>query len=263
MSEAALVIVDVTEGVAELRLNRPSALNAFDIPLADAFAKAVANIVADDRVRAILITAEGKGFVAGGDVSAMGASPERGHEVVNQLLGILNPAVLALRRSDAPVIAAVRSVAAGAGLSLLASADLVVLDQNAKLVMGYDQVGGIPDCGGSWFLTHRLGRGRVMELMLLGRAISATEALNSGLATEICPEAEVEATARAMAQKIAQGPTVSFGKFRRLVDQACVSGLAEQLETERSAFVSVAQTEDFQEGVSAFLARRKPHFQGK
>lgn len=260
---ADLVRLSIDGPIAELRLNRPDALNALDVPLARAFADAVETLRANGDVRAVLLTAEGRGFVAGGDVSAMAADPDRGHEVVDELLTVLNPAILALRDGPAPVIAAVRGVAAGAGLSLMAGADLVVLDDAAKLVMAYDQVAGIPDCGGSWFLTHKLGRAKVFEMLLLGRPLSPQDALSAGLATELAPAGEVEARARELAAHVAKGPTASFNRVRRLVDAAPQTTLADQLAAERAAFVAAAQSDDFKEGVAAFTQRRKPDFKGK
>lgn len=261
MSE--LVVVTKDGAVAELRFNRPEALNALDLPISRAFAAAVADVTADPNIRAIVLSGEGRAFVAGGDVSAMAADPDRGHEVVDALLEVLNPALIALRENDAPVIAAVRGVAAGAGLSLVANADIVVADENAKFVMAYDQVAGVPDCGGSWFLTHRLGRARVMDMMLTGAPLTAAEAQIAGLVSRLVPADEVDATARALAAKIATGPTASFGRFRRLVDAAPHTTLADQLAAERAAFVAAAQSDDFREGVAAFTARRKPEFKGR
>lgn len=261
MSE--LVVVTRDGAVAEIRFNRPKALNALDLPLARAFADAVADVTADPGVRAIVLSGEGRAFVAGGDVSAMAADPDRGHEVVDALLEVLNPAILALRENDAPVVAAVRGVAAGAGLSLVANADVVVADEGAKFVMAYDQVAGVPDCGGSWFLTHRLGRARVMDMMLTGAPLTAVEAQTAGLVSRLVPGDEVDETARVLAARIAKGPTASFGRFRRLVDAAPHTTLADQLAAERAAFVAAARSEDFREGVAAFTARRKPEFKGR
>ncbi|MAM61315.1 enoyl-CoA hydratase-related protein [Maritimibacter sp. UBA3975] len=258
-----LVKVTKAGAVAELRFNRPEALNALDLPLARAFAAAVADVTGDPAIRAIVLSGEGRAFVAGGDVSAMAADPARGHEVVDALLEVLNPAILALRENDAPVVAAVRGVAAGAGLSLVANADVVVADEGAKFVMAYDQVAGVPDCGGSWFLTHRLGRARVMDMMLTGAPLSATDAQAAGLVSRLCPADEVDEVARALAAQIAKGPTASFGRFRRLVDAAPRTTLADQLAAERDQFVAAAQSEDFREGVAAFIARRKPEFKGR
>ncbi|WP_267137291.1 enoyl-CoA hydratase-related protein [Anianabacter salinae] len=252
-----------TGAVAELRFNRPEALNALSLPVAEAFAAAVADVAGDPEIRAILLSGEGRAFVAGGDVSAMAADPARGHEVVDALRAVLNPAILALRENDAPVIAAVRGVAAGAGLSLVANADVVVADEGATFVMAYDQVAGVPDCGGSWFLTHRLGRARVMDMMLTGAPLTAIEAQGAGLVSRLCPADEVDGTARALAARVATGPTASFGRFRRLIDAAPHSMLADQLTAERAAFVAAAQSEDFREGVAAFTARRKPEFKGR
>jgi 2-(1,2-epoxy-1,2-dihydrophenyl)acetyl-CoA isomerase len=263
MTDRELVKTSIDGPVAELRFCRPEALNALNLALAKAFAAAVADVTARSAVRAIVISAEGAGFVAGGDVSEMAADPERGDVIVDQLLDVLNPAVLALRAADAPVIVAARGVAAGAGLSLLAGADLCVLDEAAKLVMAYDKVAGVPDCGGSWFLAHRIGRQRMAQMMLLGQPLSAAEALAIGLVTEICPAAEVEARARVLAERIAQGPTKSFGHFKRLVDRAASSPLSDQLEAERAAFVAAARTEDFRQGVVAFANRTKPVFNGR
>lgn len=262
MADKELVKTSIDGAVAELRFCRPEALNALDLPLARAFAAAVADVTSRDEVRAIVISAEGKGFIAGGDVSEMAADPAQGHVIVDQLLEVLNPAVLALRTCDAPVIVAARGVAAGAGLSLLSGADLCVLDETAKLVMAYDKVAGVPDCGGSWFLTQKIGRQRMMQMMLLGEALSAAEAQEIGLVTEICPADEVETRARSLAHRVASGPTKSFGHFKRLVDQASEAGLAAQLEAERKAFVAAAHTEDFQLAVSAFANRTKPSFNG-
>lgn len=261
MSE--LVVVTRDGAVAEIRFNRPKALNALDLPLARAFADAVADVTADPGVRAIVLSGEGRAFVAGGDVSAMAEDPDRGHEVVDALLEVLNPAILALRENDAPVVAAVRGVAAGAGLSLVANADVVVADEGAKFVMAYDQVAGVPDCGGSWFLTHRLGRARVMDMMLTGAPLTAVEAQTAGLVSRLVPGDEVDETARVLAARIAKGPTASFGRFRRLVDAAPHTTLVDQLAAERAAFVAAAQSEDFREGVAAFTARRKPEFKGR
>lgn len=263
MTDRELVKTSIDGAVAELRFCRPEALNALDLSLARAFASEVADVTSLDKVRAIVISAEGKGFIAGGDVSEMADDPEQGHVLVDQLLEVLNPAVLALRNCDAPIVVAARGVAAGAGLSLLAGADLCVLDETAKLVMAYDKVAGVPDCGGSWFLTQRIGRQRMMQMMLLGDALSAVEALKIGLVTEICPADEVEPRARALAHRIAVGPTKSFGHFKRLVDRASGAGLAAQLEAEREAFVAAAHTEDFQQAVVAFASRTKPSFDGR
>lgn len=258
-----LVILTKNGATAELKFNRPKALNALDLPMARAFAAAVEEVTNDPDIRAIVLSGEGRAFLAGGDVSAMAADPARGHEVVDSLLAVLNPAILALRKNAAPVVAAVRGVAAGAGLSLVANSDFVVADEDAKFVLAYDQVAGVPDCGGSWFLTQRLGRARLMDMMLTGASLTAVEAQAAGLVSRLCPVDEVEETARTLAAKIASGPTASFGRLRQLIDAAQHNSLSDQLALERTHFVAAAQSEDFREGVAAFVARRKPEFKGR
>lgn len=258
-----LVLLTQADGVAEIRFNRPGNLNALGIDMADAFAAAVDTAIAAPDTRAIVLAANGRGFVAGGDLASMGQDPTRAGDVVDRLLGALNPAILALAGQDAPVIAAVRGVAAGAGLALMLGADLVVADQDARFMLAYDQIGGVPDCGATWFLARKLSRGAARKLVLLGEPMTAAEALALDLVTELCPEPEVDARARALAARLAQGPTRALGAVRHLLDQADHTTLADQLEAERRAFVAAAGTEDFKAGVAAFLSKSKPRFQGR
>lgn len=263
-AEPLMLVERAADGaVAHLRFNRPAALNALDVPLARAFAQAVDEATSDPTVRAIVLSGAGRGFVAGGDVASFAADFDRAGEVVAALLDALNPAILRLRENDAPVIAAVRGVAAGAGFALMTAADLVVADDKARFVVAYDKVGAAPDCGGTWFLPRRVGRARAMELMLLGDAVDAPRALSIGLVNEILPADQVEARALDLAARIAAGPTRAYGKFRRLVDAAFETPLGEQLAAEKAAFVATTGTADFREGVSAFLAKRPPVFSGK
>jgi 2-(1,2-epoxy-1,2-dihydrophenyl)acetyl-CoA isomerase len=163
---------------------------------------------------------------------------------------------------DAPVIAVVKGVAAGAGLSLALMADLVIAQEDTKFLLAYNGIGAIPDCGGSWFLAHKIGAGRAAELMLLGRTLSATEARDWGMITESVPEADFEKRVTEITRNVANGPTRAFGAFRRLTDGACGDQLAAQLEAEKEAFLELTRTGDFAEGVAAFLAKRPPEFHG-
>ncbi|MFN6979418.1 MAG: enoyl-CoA hydratase-related protein [Gemmobacter sp.] len=263
MAEGELVRLAIDGPVAEIRFNRPEALNALDIAMARAFAAAVAAATGDAAVRAILLTAEGRAFVAGGDVAAMAADPAAAPGLIGALIDTLIPAILALRAGDAPVVAAVRGVAAGAGLALVAGADLAIADEGARFVMAYDAIGGVPDCGASWFLPQRIGRGLTTQMMLLGRTLTAAEALAAGLVAETCTAEEVEPRARALAARLAQGPTGAFGHFRRLIDAAPQRSLAEHMAAERDAFVAAASGHDLGEGAAAFVARRRPAFTGR
>lgn len=257
------VVTEVDEsGVGTIRFNRPESLNALDVATAEAFA-AAAREMERARVRCVLLTGAGRSFSAGGDVAAFGRDPASTAAVANALLDALHPALLALRQGDAPVIAAVQGVAAGAGLSIVLSADLVIAAEDARFLLAYDRIGASPDGGSTWFLPRKVGRARAAELMLLGAMLSAAEALDWGLINRVvAPEALGEA-AEAMARQVAAGPTRAYGSFRRLLDAATTSPLAAQLEAERAGFIATAATADFREGTSAFLEKRKARFEGK
>ncbi len=257
------VVSEVEEsGIGTIRFNRPDSLNALDVATAEAFAVA-AREMERARVRCVLLVGAGRSFSAGGDVAAFGRDPASTTAVANALLDALHPALLALRQGDAPVIAAVQGVAAGAGLSIALSADLVIAAEDTRFLLAYDRIGASPDGGSTWFLPRKVGRARAAELMLLGATLSAAEALDWGLINRVvAPEALGEA-ALAMARQVAAGPTRAYGSFRRLIDAATTSPLAAQLEAERAGFIATAATADFREGTSAFLEKRKARFEGK
>jgi 2-(1,2-epoxy-1,2-dihydrophenyl)acetyl-CoA isomerase len=254
---------DAGTGVARLTFNRPKALNAINVPLAEAFLAAVREIRDLSGVRCIVLTGAGRAFMAGGDVSSMAGTSEQADAAIGAILDAVNPAILLLRGMDAPVIAAVRGVAAGAGLSLTLMADLVIADEEAKFLVAYNGIGAVPDCGGSWALAHKLGAGRAAELMLLGRTLGAAEARDWGIVNEVVTDSEFDNRLNRMIEKVAQGPTRAYGAFRKLIDQANGGRLADHLEAERAAFLEMTRTEDFAEGVSAFLAKRPSEFRGR
>lgn len=249
-------------GVATLTFNRPEALNAINVPLAQAFLAAVQEISGFSGVRCIVLTGAGRAFMAGGDVFSMAGTSEQAGAAISAILDAVNPAILLLRSLDAPVIAAVKGVAAGAGLSLALMADLVVAHEDTRFLVAYNGIGAVPDCGGSWFLAQKVGSGRAAELMMLGRTLSAHEAKDWGMVTSIAPEKDFENLLNGIIGKVANGPTRAFGAFRQLTDRANGNQLAAQLEAERTAFLEMTRTEDFAEGVTAFLAKRQPRFQG-
>lgn len=254
-----LVSIDRDTGIARITFNRPEVLNAIDVASATAFLEAARMVAADPAVRCILLSGQGRAFVAGGDIVSFGSKPDQAASVVNALLDPLHPAILALRSAPAPVVAAVRGAAAGAGLSLALSADFVVASPDARFVVAYDKIGATPDCGGVWFLQRRVGRARAFEIMLLGSALDAATAREYGIVNEVAED--VDARANEIAAKIASGPTRAYGAFKALMDTDMP--LAQHLEAEREAFIKMTETADFREGVSAFLDKRKPQFRGQ
>lgn len=252
---------DEASGVGRITLNRPEALNALDVPMARAFLAAVREITGRAGLRAILLTGAGRAFAAGGDVSTFLAQGAEGVEgVIHDLLDALNPAIVALRQTPAPVIVAVRGPAAGAGLSLALSGDLILAEEGAKFIVAYDQIGASPDCGLTWFLPCRVGRGAAFDLMLTGRRVSAAEALAMRLVDRVETAEALDSAAEALAAKVAAGPTLAYGAFKTLLDADL--SLPEQLEAERRAFVAATRTKDFKAGVAAFVEKRKAVFVG-
>jgi 2-(1,2-epoxy-1,2-dihydrophenyl)acetyl-CoA isomerase len=253
---------DAATGIGRLTLNRPAALNAIDVPMAQAFLAAVRGLTAEPGLRVVLLTGVGRAFAAGGDVAAFAENGiDRAGEVINALLDPLNAAILALRDAPAPVICAVHGAAAGAGLSLALMGDLVIAASDARFVVAYDRLGTSPDCGLTWFLPRRVGRGMAMRLLLDGATLDADQALACGLADLTAPAEGLAAAAEALALRIAAGPTLALGAVKRLMDGTMT--LPEHLEAERAAFVAATGTADFAEGVTAFLNRRKPAFTGR
>jgi len=249
-------------GIARLTFNRPETLNAINIPLAQALLSAAHELAAcAAKVRCIVLSGNGRAFMAGGDVNEF--RDGRAVSTLHALFDILHPAILTLRTLDAPIIAGVRGVAAGAGLSLTLMADVVLAENDARFLLAYDRLGAVPDCGGSWFLPRKIGNGRANELMLLNRTLSAVEARDWGIVTTLAPANEFEVALNALSTQLATGPTRAFGAFRRLLDQGTGPTLAAHLETERDAFLALTATEDFAQGVIAFTEKRSPRFRGR
>ncbi|MDO5605794.1 MAG: enoyl-CoA hydratase-related protein [Paracoccus sp. (in: a-proteobacteria)] len=253
-------------GIAWLMFNRPDVLNAIDIGMAQDFATAVARLSGLGGLRCVVLHGAGRAFMAGGDVAGFAGAAEgqvaAPAAVIEALLSALNPALLTLRGLDAPVLAAVHGVAAGAGFSIALAADLVLAAEDSRFLLAYDRIGAIPDCGGSWFLPRRIGMGRAARLMLLSQELTAPEALDWGLADRLAPAEGFRDATEALAQRLASGPSRAFGAWRRLADSAFQSPLGPHLEAERTAFATLTATHDFREGAVAFVARRKPHFRG-
>lgn len=258
-----LLEIDRASGVATLTLNRPEVLNAIDFATAQALLEAANALKADGHARCVIVRGAGRAFAAGGDMAAFAQDFSQASRHAHKLLDSLIPAMLILREIDAPLLASVQGAVAGAGLSLMASCDLVVAAEGTKFITAYDKVGAIPDWGGTYFLPRKIGLQRTAQMFLLGEPMNATEALNAGLVNRVVPTEQLEAVTEEMARKVASGPTQAHGYFKRLATRTFDTELAEHLEAERAAFTTLTGGADFREGVSAFLAKRTPHFTGK
>ena len=256
----APLLLERNGAIATLRFNRPDALNAIDVPMANAVLAAVQTVAADPAVRAVVLCGNGRGFMAGGDLATLRADPVQG---AIDILTPLNAALLLLAQMNAPVIAQVHGVAAGAGLSLLLMADYVIAAEGTRLNLAYINLGTSCDVGASWALPRIVGVRQALEIALLGEAFTADDALRLGLINRVVPAAELDSATAALAQRLAAGPTLAYGAMKRLMRESMERTLPEQLAAEKDAFVHCAGTEDFRAGVEAFHLRQSASFAGR
>ena len=254
------LLLERNGAIATLRFNRPEALNAIDVPMANAFLAAVQSLAADPGVRAVVLCGNGRGFMAGGDLTTLRADPVQG---AIDILTPLNTALQLLTQMNAPVIAQVHGAAAGAGLSLVLMADYVIAAEGTRFNLAYINLGTSCDVGASWALPRIVGVRQALEIALLGEAFTAEDALSLGLVNRVVPSAELDSATTALAQRLASGPTQAYGAMKRLMRASMDHTLPEQLAAEKDAFVHCAGTEDFRAGVEAFHQRQSPQFVGR
>ncbi len=254
----------VDEGVATIQLNRLEAGNAIDLTLVEDFYEAVFRAGDDPAVRAVLLGAAGRSLSTGGDL-AMFAGLEKGELPgrLRQMIDLYHLALDRLTRIDAPVVCAVRGAAAGGGLGLLHAADVVIAAEDSKFALGYAALGLSSDGGNTWFLPRLVGLRRAQQLMLLNRVLTGPEALDWGLVTELVPADEVEERARQLARRLAAGPTLAFGRMKRLLRDSWTNDLSGQLSAETTQMAEAGASADAAEGIAAFMAKRRPDFHGR
>jgi len=244
--------------VQTITLNRPDVLNAFNRALHAGLRDALKE-ARDPDVRAVVITGAGRGFCAGQDLTEFQEVPDVG----GSLRETYHPNVLAIRALEKPVIAAVNGACAGAGLSLACACDIRIASDSAAFVPGFVGIGLIPDAGGTYFIHRLLGAPRAFEWMSSNRRLTAAEAHAWGLVSEVVEADALAARAAELAATYAALPTRAIGMTKRLFDHATSATLEEQLEMEAQLQAAAAQTEDFREGVAAFVEKRPPRFSGR
>jgi 2-(1,2-epoxy-1,2-dihydrophenyl)acetyl-CoA isomerase len=244
--------------VLTITLNRPDVLNAFNSELHRGLAAALKE-ARDGGVRAVVITGAGRGFCVGQDLTEFREAPG---DIGSRLRGNYHPNIRAIRALEKPVIAAVNGAAAGAGMSLACACDLRIAADSATFVPAFINIGLIPDSGGSYFVTRILGPARAFEWLASGRRLTAAEAHAWGLVSEVVQTDALPSRAAELAAQLADLPTRGVGMTKRLLDHAVTATLEEQLEREAQLQAAATQTEDFKEGVAAFLEKRPPRFRG-
>jgi len=245
--------------VLTITLNRPEVFNAFNAAL-HAGLRAALEDAGDPEVRAVVITGAGRGFSAGQDLKEFQEMPESIRERLEQTY---HPNIRLIRALEKPVIAAVNGPCAGAGLSLACACDVRIASDAATFVPGFIGIGLIPDSGGSWFVHRLLGFARAFEWMTSNRRLTAAEAHAWGLVSEVVEANAFSGRVAEYAAEQAERPTRGIGMTKRLFDRALTSTLDEQLELEAQLQSAAARSEDFREGVAAFLEKREPRFSGR
>src|SRR6266545_3012992 len=245
--------------VLTITLNRPDVLNAFNAALHKALAAALKE-ARDPDVRAVVITGAGRGFCVGQDLMEFREAPG---DIGDRLRSTYHPNVLAIRALEKPVIASVNGAAAGAGMSFACACDLRIAADSAVFVPAFVNIGLVPDSGGTFFVTRLLGYARAFEWLCSGRRLSAAEAHAWGLVSEVVDADALPGRAAEVAAELAALPTQAIAMTKRLLDRAAGPTLDEQLEWEAELQTAATQSEDFREGVAAFLAKRAPQFKGR
>lgn len=253
------------DGILRLHLDKPAKRNALDDTMVAALTDAVDAAGRDEAVRAVLVTAEGDHFCSGFDIvgrNAGEAKPRVG-SIQRRLPSEAHRLVPVLCTTQVPIVVAARGWVAGIGLHVAAAADFLVVADDARLWEPFTQRGFTPDSGGSWLLPRLVGLHRARELLLLGRAITGVEAVEWGLAHRAVPAAEVDDVAESLARELAAGPTVALGLTKWLLQTSAEHTLEQQLRAEAFAMELSSRSEDFREGLRAFLEKRDPGFSGR
>ena len=265
MSDEKILLTEKKNVVGIITLNRPDKLNAFSDELTFQLQDALKEMEKDKEVRAIILTAAGRGFCAGQDLQSRSIAQEMGERpsLGDSIRRRYNPIVIKLRRIEKPIIAAVNGVAAGAGASIAFACDYRIVTDKVNFIQSFTKVGLIPDSGATFILTRLVGLTKAFELMLSADKLSAEEALNLGIINKIVGEDDLMKEALALAEKLAAGPTKAFGLTKRAVNRAVFDDLEELLEYEASLQEIAGRSDDFAEGVKAFVEKRTPQYTGK
>lgn len=248
-------------GVARITLNRPEVFNSFNKEMALAFQQILDDCQADESVRCVVITGEGKAFCAGQDLQEV--TDPNGPALTSIVRDHYNPIIECIRGLNKPVIAAVNGVAAGAGANIALCCDVVVARESAAFIQAFSKIGLIPDSGGTFFLPRLIGFQRASALIMLGDKVSAKDAETMGMIYKAIADADFDTEVDKLAVKLANMPTAGLAFTKKALNQSMHNNLSAQLSLEEQLQTKSGSTADYQEGVAAFLEKRKPDFKGK
>lgn len=255
------VLYALESGVATIRLNRPDRLNAVTPDMLRLIRDTLWR-AADEGARAVLLTGEGRGFCSGAELGGgrgEGLAPDLGQAIE---LGY-NPAAEALSKLPIPIVTAVNGPAAGAGAGIALGGDIVVMAKSAYLLLAFSNIGLVPDCGATWLVAKSAGRAKALEMALLGEKMSAQDAKDAGLVARVVEDEDLMAIAQDIAAQLAAKPTLALGMIRAQIKAALNSTLSETLSIEATNQRKAGHSDDFREGVVAFIQKRAPDFKGK
>lgn len=258
------ILFTIEHGVARLTLNRPDKLNSFTAAMHGEVRRALEAVAADGSVRVLVLTGAGRGFCAGQDLAdravAPGSAPVDLGESIERYYG---PLVRALRALPLPVVCAVNGVAAGAGANIALACDIVIAARSASFIEPFCKLGLIPDTGGSYFLPRLVGTARAMGLAMLGDKLAAEQAANWGLIWKCVDDAQLAPETDALAAHFAKAPTFGLARTKQAIYASASNSLDAQIDLERDLMRELGYSEDYREGVAAFLAKRAPQFRGR
>lgn len=261
--EFKTVLYTAKNGVADIVMNQPQTLNPMNDDSMDDMLAALKLCAEDDGVKAVIIRGAGRAFCGGGDIRYFRQEVEKPGFGLGPLVTKVGKVIMAIRALPKPVICAVHGAAAGGGCNLVFACDTAIAADNAKFIEAFVNIGLAPDTGGCFTLPRLIGQARAFELMSTGRAMKADEALSLGLVSQVCPSEELIAKAYQLAEKYAAGPSMAYAKLKEMINASVYAGFEDYLRLEAQNLDELSKTEDFREGITAFLEKRPAVYHGR